>query len=45
MQISASKLRENIYRLLDQVVETGVPVAFSVSSPSGCPIDGLTFER
>lgn len=26
MRITASKLRENIYRLLDQVVETGVPV-------------------
>lgn len=26
MSISASKLRENIYRLLDQVLETGVPL-------------------
>jgi prevent-host-death family protein len=26
MKVTASKLRENIYRLLDQVVETGVPV-------------------
>lgn len=26
MKITASKLRENIYRVLDQVVETGVPV-------------------
>lgn len=26
MKITASKLRENIYRILDQVAETGVPV-------------------
>jgi hypothetical protein len=26
MALSASKLRENIYRILDQVLETGVPV-------------------
>jgi PHD/YefM family antitoxin component YafN of YafNO toxin-antitoxin module len=26
MSISASKLRENIYRVLDQVAETGEPV-------------------
>ena len=26
MTITASKLRENIYRLLDQVLETGVPI-------------------
>lgn len=26
MTITASKLRENIYRLLDQVLETGEPV-------------------
>lgn len=26
MQLSASKLRENIYRILDQVLETGEPV-------------------
>jgi hypothetical protein len=26
MRIKASKLRENIYRILDQVLETGVPV-------------------
>jgi len=26
MKISASKLRENVYRILDQVLETGVPV-------------------
>ena len=26
MKITASKLRENIYRVLDQVVETGGPV-------------------
>jgi antitoxin (DNA-binding transcriptional repressor) of toxin-antitoxin stability system len=26
MALTASKLRENIYRLLDQVLETGVPV-------------------
>lgn len=26
MSLSASKLRENIYRILDQVLETGVPV-------------------
>jgi len=24
--LTASKLRENIYRILDQVIETGVPV-------------------
>jgi hypothetical protein len=24
--ITASKLRENVYRILDQVIETGVPV-------------------
>jgi prevent-host-death family protein len=26
MPITASKLRENVYRILDEVVETGVPV-------------------
>src|SRR5438132_542292 len=26
MRITASKLRENVYRILDEVVETGVPV-------------------
>jgi hypothetical protein len=26
MSLSASKLRENIYRILDDVLETGVPV-------------------
>jgi antitoxin (DNA-binding transcriptional repressor) of toxin-antitoxin stability system len=26
MRLTASKLRENIYRILDQVIETGVPV-------------------
>jgi prevent-host-death family protein len=26
MSLTASKLRENIYRILDQVLETGVPV-------------------
>ncbi len=26
MAITASKLRENIYRLLDQVLNTGVPI-------------------
>jgi prevent-host-death family protein len=26
MTITASKLRENIYKILDQVAETGVPV-------------------
>ena len=26
MTLTASKLRENIYRILDQVLETGVPV-------------------
>lgn len=26
MPLTASKLRENIYRVLDQVLETGVPV-------------------
>jgi prevent-host-death family protein len=26
MVLTASKLRENIYRILDQVLETGVPV-------------------
>ena len=26
MRITASKLRENIYRILDAVIETGVPV-------------------
>lgn len=26
MAITASKLRQNIYRILDQVIETGVPV-------------------
>jgi antitoxin (DNA-binding transcriptional repressor) of toxin-antitoxin stability system len=26
MRVKASKLRENIYRILDQVLETGVPV-------------------
>jgi antitoxin (DNA-binding transcriptional repressor) of toxin-antitoxin stability system len=26
MRITASKLRENLYRVLDEVIETGVPV-------------------
>ena len=26
MSLSASKLRENIYKILDQILETGVPV-------------------
>ena len=26
MPLTASKLRENIYRLLDQVLETGIPL-------------------
>jgi hypothetical protein len=26
MVVTASKLRDNIYRLLDQVLETGVPI-------------------
>ena len=26
MPITASKLRENVYRILDEVIETGVPV-------------------
>src|SRR5437016_2770214 len=26
MQITASKLRENIYRILDHAIETGIPV-------------------
>ncbi len=26
MPITASKLRENIYRVLDQILETGVPI-------------------
>jgi antitoxin (DNA-binding transcriptional repressor) of toxin-antitoxin stability system len=26
MRLSASKLRENIYRILDQVLESGLPV-------------------
>jgi len=26
MRITASKLRENVYRILDGVIETGVPV-------------------
>jgi hypothetical protein len=26
MALTASKLRENVYRILDQVIETGVPV-------------------
>ena len=26
MSLSASKLRENIYKILDEVLETGVPV-------------------
>jgi antitoxin (DNA-binding transcriptional repressor) of toxin-antitoxin stability system len=26
MKVTASKLRENIYKLLDQVLETGAPV-------------------
>ena len=26
VKITASKLRENIYRILDQVAETGIPV-------------------
>ena len=26
MQVTASELRRNIYRILDQVLETGVPV-------------------
>jgi len=26
MQVTASKLRENVYRILDEAIETGVPV-------------------
>lgn len=26
MRLTASKLRENVYRILDQVLDTGVPV-------------------
>ncbi len=26
MRLSASKLRENVYRILDQILETGLPV-------------------
>ena len=26
MSMSASKLRENIYRILDEILETGIPV-------------------
>jgi antitoxin (DNA-binding transcriptional repressor) of toxin-antitoxin stability system len=26
MRITASKLRENVYRILDEAIETGVPV-------------------
>lgn len=26
MRLNASKLRQNIYRILDQILETGVPV-------------------
>jgi hypothetical protein len=26
MRITASKLRENIYRILDETIETGIPV-------------------
>ncbi|HXM44948.1 MAG TPA: hypothetical protein VN924_27165 [Bryobacteraceae bacterium] len=26
MRVTASKLRENIYRILDEAIETGVPV-------------------
>jgi prevent-host-death family protein len=26
MRITASKLRENLYRVLDEVIETGIPV-------------------
>ncbi len=26
MSITASKLRENVYRILDEVLETGIPV-------------------
>jgi prevent-host-death family protein len=26
MRITASKLRENVYRILDEVIETGAPV-------------------
>jgi hypothetical protein len=26
MRLSASKLRENIYRILDEILDTGVPV-------------------
>ena len=26
MRITASKLRENVYRILDEVIETGIPV-------------------
>ena len=29
MAITASKLRENIYRILDQAIETSVPVEIS----------------
>lgn len=26
MRVTASKLRENVYRILDQAIETGIPV-------------------
>jgi len=35
MAMTASKLRENIYRILDQVLETGVPV---VIERNGCTL-------
>ncbi len=29
MKLTASKLRENIYRILDEVLETGIPVVIT----------------
>ena len=46
MALTASKLRENIYRILDQVLETGVPVEIlrkgkTVRIVSGEPVPKL----
>ena len=51
MRLTASKLRENIYRILDQILSTGVPVEIEragrrlkivpVESPSRSRLDNL----
>ncbi len=51
MTLTASKLRENVYRILDQVLATGVPVEIerggksSASAPPSRPASWPTSKR